>query len=68
MPHHFMHPLCPTLKGMGEGPAFAALREGNGEFVAGEMGLGRTDLCKISTWVSHATPITHILRTFPCKH
>lgn len=72
---YFMKPAfhAPPLhashtKGHGRGPCTAAPREGKGEFVAGEMGLGRTDLCKISTWMSHATPITRILRTFPCKH
>lgn len=64
-----LHPLCLShTKGHGRGPCVAAAREEEGEFVAGEMGLGRIDIHMISTMMSHATSMTHILRTMPSKH
>ena len=57
----------PHTKGHGRELCVAAAREGGGEFVYGEMSLGRIDLHMISTMMSHATSMTHILRTMPCK-
>lgn len=55
-------------KGHGSGPCVAAVRKGGGKLVVGEMGLGRIDLHKISTWMSHAyPPLLTSLGLFPAN-